>query len=432
MTSEFSIDAEWTTADHGQEEIRQTSAFLQITFKSRVATNVQDEWSRTVHERVRLSAYPLALWLASSWWRLRWEPAPVGPRTVAWRMAHELAAAGYGFLWPRLAFDSDGEAVDVVCRPTPPNSKEPIRYLDGFRASVSAVAFEQTVDHFVDLVVARLDAVGACETLLQTLWREVRAERAGAENSLYRRLEAELGFEPDDAPEVVISDLQGLMARAGKAAISELASACSGGDSGNTLARVIQFAQADGLQGRVTLPKEILQTLSDPAYQSSTPWDRGRILARAARKAWAPVGDSVNDETIGEILGVSGSVVEQQDGSQSQSPLGLAIRNGPERLKLLFRKRNRAGRRFEAARFLADHAAAPGDDHWLPATDCRTARQKLQRAFAAEFLCPIDTLRTFLDDNFSSEAIEEAGEYFSVSPLAVRSHLALNGLLPIF
>jgi Zn-dependent peptidase ImmA (M78 family) len=56
----------------------------------------------------------------------------------------------------------------------------------------------------------------------------------------------------------------------------------------------------------------------------------------------------------------------------------------------------------------------------------------MQRAFAAEFLCPIEALRAFLDDDVSNEAIEDAGEHFSVSPLAVRSHLALNGILPPF
>jgi len=30
---------------------------------------------RTTSIKVRLSAYPLALWFASSWCRLRWEPA---------------------------------------------------------------------------------------------------------------------------------------------------------------------------------------------------------------------------------------------------------------------------------------------------------------------------------------------------------------------
>ena len=69
------------------------------------------------------------------------------------------------------------------------------------------------------------------------------------------------------------------------------------------------------------------------------------------------------------------------------------------------------------------------NDRWLPATDAKTARQKLQRAFAIEFLCPIQSLTEFLGDDFSSDATEEAAEHFGVSHTAVETHLVNNGLL---
>src|SRR5207245_8077866 len=99
-------------------------------------------------------------------------------------------------------------------------------------------------------------------------------------------------------------------------------------------------------------------------------------------------------------------------------------------LKLLFHKGNRPARRFEAARFIADELSAKGSDRWLPITDAATARQKLQRAFAAEFLCPIDSLRSYLGDEFLPEAIEDAGEHFGISEMAVKSHLANHQLIP--
>ncbi|MDX1984078.1 MAG: hypothetical protein SFV51_27635 [Bryobacteraceae bacterium] len=105
--------------------------------------------------------------------------------------------------------------------------------------------------------------------------------------------------------------------------------------------------------------------------------------------------------------------------------MGLAIRTGEhDRLDLLFRRRNMPGIRFEAARFIADHILTPGKESWLPATDAKTARQKIQRAFAAEFLCPIAALDAFLNHEYSPESIERAAEHFDVSPLAVESHLA--------
>jgi Zn-dependent peptidase ImmA (M78 family) len=75
---------------------------------------------------------------------------------------------------------------------------------------------------------------------------------------------------------------------------------------------------------------------------------------------------------------------------------------------------------------------APSDDRWLPATDARTARQQKQRAFAAEFLCPIHAVESFLNEDYSQEAIERAAEHFGVSPLAMRSHLANNDRIERF
>ena len=111
--------------------------------------------------------------------------------------------------------------------------------------------------------------------------------------------------------------------------------------------------------------------------------------------------------------------------------MGLAVRAGDDQgLKFHFHKRNRLARRFEAARFIADYLSAEESDRWLPVTDSATARQKLQRAFAAEFLCPIESLQKYLGDEFLPEAFEDAAEYFGISEKAIKSHLANHHLIP--
>jgi hypothetical protein len=44
--------------------------------------------------------------------------------------------------------------------------------------------------------------------------------------------------------------------------------------------------------------------------------------------------------------------------------------------------------------------------------DLATARQKFQRAFAAEFLCPINSLVEYLSEDFSDTALEDAALRF--------------------
>jgi hypothetical protein len=346
-------------------------------------------------------------------------------------MAHEIAAAGYGFVWPRLVFASDGETVEVICHRTNAHPTEPIRYLEEFRESMPVQVFERTIDAFIVLVLARLDAMGLSNTELAGMWQELQAERIDPEATIYRRLEAQLGFEPDEAPGETVSRFMTLSSEAGEAAMAEIALVCAGVDPNQRLNEVLEVARSQGIEGEIRLPDDWSQWLVRPEFQQSAPWERGRLLARHVRASWALGTDRIDDTRLADIL--HADIHSDQLTIGAQRPLGLGVRNGsPHRVKLLFHRRHHRARRFEAARFIADMLAAPAEDHWLPTTDTATARQKLQRAFAAEFLCPITTLQAYLNGDLSEEAIEEAGEHFEVSSVMVRSHLANNGLLPRF
>ncbi|HCL4400875.1 TPA: hypothetical protein N2D31_006276, partial [Pseudomonas aeruginosa] len=72
-----------------------------------------------------------------------------------------------------------------------------------------------------------------------------------------------------------------------------------------------------------------------------------------------------------------------------------------------------------------------GGDEWLVSTDIATAKQKRQRAFAAEFLCPINSLADYLNGDYSESSLEDAAEHFNVSDKIVESLLANNGYLDI-
>ena len=252
-------------------------------------------------------------------------------------------------------------------------------------------------------------------------------ERADSSMARDRRLEARLGFEPDEAPVALIDRLESLSGRAGQSAVDELAPVCAGPMHDAILNQIEQLAALPGVEARISLPDAI--SIRDSL--ATTPWEKGWTLARKARRLYGLNGQPVSDKQLSEILGINAGAFEQAAGNNTRPPLGLGIRNGnPDQLKLVFRKRNRPGLRFEAVRFLSEQLLAPPGETWLPATDSSTARQKVQRAFAAEFLCPIEGLREFLDDDFSPELIEEAGDLFGVSELAVKSVLANHCEIP--
>ena len=197
---------------------------LATTLRPVLKTPGQNRYSEA---QVRVSAYPLALWIASSWWRLRWEPLPFRASRIrrgVWLMRCQARVTA--IFWPLLTFASDGEAIDAICRPSNPLSTEPVCYVAGFHDAIEAHAFERALDDFISLVLARLDAVGLSGTDLRLLWDEVLAERADPSATLRRTLEAKLGFEPDESPDALISRLLSLSEQAGTLATEEIAPAC--------------------------------------------------------------------------------------------------------------------------------------------------------------------------------------------------------------
>ena len=427
MTRDFSLEPSWLPPSFGPPHIAATAANLTIRVGHHIATRNEDDWSKSVDNSARVALYPLAAWFAASWWRLRWESEPrryaLSPE---WRMAHEFAAAGHGFLWPNLTIASDSESIQIVARPTPPLSSEPVRFLSSFNESIPAATFEQAVDAFLNLVLARLRNCGHVNTELEQLWNEVCQERSDPALSSRRRWEAILGFDPMDAPPALLDRIADLAAQIGEEATQELAAACAGPDPAAALSSIEQLAAQPGITAAQTVADQ-LRRQATAFSAASLPWERGRSLAHAVRAAAGFNGQPLDDRAIASLLGIAEADLQPSWSGAPAPALGLAVRKPGKGLHLHFRKRNRPGIRFEAARLLCDEIIAPPGDKWLPATDSATNRQKTQRAFAAELLCPIAHLDAFLAGDYSQASIEDAADHFGLSPLAVSSHLANNG-----
>lgn len=428
VKDEFSIDVSWLPGSDSSPAVRETAAALRVSIGDEVVTRVNDLWSRSVQDQVRVSAYPLAMWVASSWWRLRWEAQPLNREPdLSWRMSHEVPGAGHGFLWPSLTFASDGEQINARCHRSNPLSDEQVLYLSDLNQSISGLRFEKELDSFVELVLARLNAMTVERTELHALWDEVKKERIDPVTARHREWEARLGFDPDEGPPSLLQRMAELVGQTGRSAMSEIAPVCAGVDPLASFERIEQFAQLPGVIAEMSIPNLV----GTPEACRLEPWKMGWSLARRFREAIGLKDGPLSDQTLADVLGMKVEKL-QKSGDDGRPLIGLAVRsrNGTDAMKLLFRRRNRPGIRFEGARFLGDHASTGSAESWLPVTDSRTHRQKLQRAFAAEFLSPIESLKDFMRDGFSAEAVEEAGEHFGVSERAVESHLANHRLIP--
>ncbi len=423
----FRIVTEWCRELHddivgmpGSAVDEATLSLISIGVEQEVLTWAQDHTTGNRRKGANLSAYGLAEWLVWNWWRLRWEPSWEGARRESWKDAHDLAGIGGGWLWPNIAIDTDGVRVSFASKSSLPVPTELLSYTTDRVLEIPAPAFEKGVDQFVTKVLERLDGQSLCDTDLHTIWRELTTERDDREITSYRKLEACLGFDPDEADSETVERLLTDGDSFGQAAMTEIAADRRLG-SGD----LRQEAQSAGFD---TNPGDGVQTLAELQQddRSQAPaWRIGVDAARCLRRQESLGDGSVSDRRLAALYGVQERILRD---SNRKARIAFALdENGKNRTAL--RARGATGRRFELARLLADRLLVDEDDRVHPATRTYTYRQKMQRAFAGEFLCPIDSLIDYLKKDYSDDAKEDAANAFRVSPLAVTTLLVNNGLI---
>jgi hypothetical protein len=345
-------------------------------------------------------------------------------------MAHSFAAIGGGYVWPDVTMLSDGEQLTAQVRPTSGEKWESIRYLESWDCLLSVDKFETAIDSFVEIVLARLASCRINATELHSLWQELQAERLDPEIASVRKLEALAGFDASAAPDELIDGLLAAAQEEGRSAIDEVV-AGFGHHAPNVLRQTDDNLHHHGTRLNASNVRD-LRRRQDAWRLAGPPWERAEIAARTAREIWSLNGKPVrNDELVG-LVGADTSLITERS---INVPMAAAKRSGidQETWSVILKPRWEVGKRFELCRLIADGLIAPENELLLPATDAKTSRQKFQRAFAQEFLCPSDALLEQLGSSPpEDDEIERAAQYFEVSPLLIRLKLANLGILPRF
>lgn len=426
----FRIDIDWRPFDEMDPLLGKTSADIGIRVGDYFLTQNFDEWDGGIRDRAYVSAYPLAIWLVSSWWRIHHEalPARSGKTPPAgWRMSHEIAGANFGYVWPIIVFWSDRNTMNIRAKPFPVwDSGHSLRYLTGLSepASVRMEDFSKACRRFIDKVVERLKEEGLRDSDLTYLWSLVLDDLNDPEERRIRRIEAQFGFDPEECPDAHLEALIAIEEEKGEDVLAELAAAgfwqnedCAGS--------IRELFEIPGFEARPELP----QWPDRDALVE--PWRQAKADASVLRRNIDAGSGSVADEMLAGLLGLRRETIEA-DGYAARRPATVLGMIDQHRVKVVPRKRHPAARRFEMARLIGGYADAIMRDgnSWLASTDSTTARQKYQRAFAAEILCPIESLIEFLDGDVCTGAIEDAALEFGVSERVVEAQLMDNHVLP--
>ena len=418
----------WEAAGQGTAELLASTGRLHLQVGDINLTEHEDTFSRTIRQEVLVSAYPLAFWLAANWWRLLHEPRPperLRPSTD-WRLAHEWPAANAGTIWPAVGLASEGCTIQFQASIAAGSRQQSIRYLNTLPVPVSIPReqVESVLDAFIASVLSRLEAWDGIHTELLELWQEVQAERSDEDSSFYRRLEACLGFDPDEAPEPLMEQAIRMASTMGTQNFSEIAPVYGRNGQGQGqapgLQQLQQLLESPALEARL----QVFEVMLQKPIPSRTPWRRAQQLAHALRQHLGLSNEPIPTTLLCDLFGLSPQAFESTLPPRRQ-PIAIAVAGPAGQIALHLRKRFPSARRFELARFLGD-ALATGSrpDSWYVSSDIPTERQKIQRAFAAEFLCPAEGALEQLSGDYSEPALEQVAERFGVGTEIVENLIA--------
>jgi hypothetical protein len=370
----------------------------------------------------------LAFWLADNWWRVRWECLPPTDRTPAWRLAHELASIGGGYIWPRLAIWGEGERVGLACRSDPPGVVGPVRYVTDALTFISGEAFEKGVDAFLVQASDERVGFGSDRDALRAQIAALTEERADPEMTAWRRLEARLGYDPDRAPEALMQTLSGLVERYGNGGVEEAAQASPGDHAAEILGQ--EIAAANGSRWTCQFADAIAAAGDVARDANAPPWLEAEAAAIRVRETLGVASGPIRNKNLSELLNVSADAFRtNQVGAGHDLPYGLrlsAARGRGDHVSV--RSRWSGDRRFELARALGD--AVWAQDGLGPLARSKTARQKFQRAFAQSLLCPFDDLMAYINtDRPTDEDLSAAAKHFHVADKVVQTTLVNKRVL---
>ena len=425
MNQSFCIECAWLDIPTATSSVEHNLlASLSMYVQGECATLVENHRQHEFHAAVNVSAFPLVQWVMIHWWRLLWEPQR---NTPSWDYSHRVGSAGHGYIWPNLSFSSDWQSVNVSSRPTFPWDAEPVRYVNHFDKAVPLDEFEFGLEHFLRAALKKLKLAGTSHAAL--LWSEISRERQDEDISRWRSLEACMGFDPDEASPNLVNSLFQQMPENGRHAVQEMAAACQD-QAISRMCNLRQHAQKSDIVVHVPECDALRIQISHATREDRNPWVRGEIAASIARETWNLQGP-VHTGQLTELYGL-GPQWEKQEYASSLRGLNAGFRSAEhsDQFSASLCGRHDTSRRFALARLVADHIDASEEDMLLPGTSALTSRQKFQRAFAQELLCPFQDLKEYIGaESVDQDVMEEAAHHFGVSPMLIEHTLVNKNLL---
>ncbi|WP_146249106.1 MULTISPECIES: ImmA/IrrE family metallo-endopeptidase [unclassified Curtobacterium] len=411
----FEVCIDWLDAAGVRTpELAATWASLSMRIGNEPVTLVRDTLANSYRDSIHVSAYPLAEWIAYNWWLLTTpgSTAQVDFLNAAQRPSLDMRAAGDGFAWPPIRLFPEQGYYFITSRPEE-SADQRIIYQ---QRSSWVTDFDDTVTGlfgFVASVITRLEQENIFDTPLQREWS--RVENMSEDELEFCRVAAAFGLDPYSAGPL---ESQGLIDAAAKVGNVDL------------LAEVVPVTPRDGLQYSADWLAESLQELNE--LETS---ETGRVVEKiasavSARHLRQQARSLEHPWTIGfsraraarDVLGLKSSDAAPVETyistaySKLPSPIhapALVTPSTPSPRAVVGPSRGVSSTRFLQARVLS-RAVYQSDERVHVMTDGPFISDRIERAFAAEFLAPAIGISTLLAGDFSDRACQGVADHFGV------------------
>lgn len=403
---------EWIEeADNAAPEERATVGKLRLWLDAQnVTAHLLDD---VPQEHVSIALYGIAHGLTHDWWAL------FGGRD----RDVSLMRFRSGFIVPDIRLRFDGEAFEISARQRQYPDRG-VRFWAGPSELLSRQDAEAKLTELIESILVRLDAHGLGETSAALRWDRVKASRVNGEAAFCEAAGA-LGLDPyeiDESSAAIIEEAEELF---GGEALTEFIAGARGVAQERLLHWVTQTEKRPSQASHLPDLKgvaEQAQRMAPPSHFKEA-WALGYRRARAMRRALglgqehrfrshidlvSRFGAGPRYKAAERIDGIRALRADRADGThihlRSHGTSGEA----------------KAAQLFTLARAVGDAACFP-ETRFAPVNDLRSAyRQAAGRAFAAEFLAPIDEIHSMVQ---ARRDIVSIADEFSLSTAVIEHQI---------
>ena len=417
---DFRFQFEWEHSPRVRApELDATWARLEIYARDEPITKVEAKRSQSVRTGIYVPLYPIAEWIVANWWFL-WDEW----RTDGRDSRHSLLAAREGFVLPDVSFRPTETKMEVVWHAAASGPSAGILFLSSGSSVLAKSSVREEFRRLVDAVIERLNTRQLEGSYLVQAWQAIQDAERDPDQRAFCERAARLGCDPFDVQDSIATQIQHIGVLLPEAVVEDFCDAIS-------LAQMVSGAEAvkaffDSASAVTSEEGKWREFQNGLGWEGTgIPWRDGYNEARALRSRLGLAGaitadlNSVLNRELGLFEIKELAVPSRIDAISAPTQTGAPLFGYRSHLR-------EESRRFILCRALSDLLAS-GQPSLV--TRSGSEHQQRNRAFAAEFLAPAESIRERIGGGrVGEEDIEELAQEFEVSDLVVRHQIQNHNL----